>query len=140
MQPGRLCSYPSSHFRILSRYCRPVSIRIPPRNTCSYTPPIIVCAAVIRPEFTITERCTPVPFALMMNDELGCRFGSNRYGTMFYGEFDSTSRKLYYVNAGGPPPLLLSPAGEVTVLRDGGLLVGIFADAVYQNLGVKLTD
>jgi serine phosphatase RsbU (regulator of sigma subunit) len=76
----------------------------------------------------------------MMNDELGDRFGSNRYGTMFYGEFDSTSRELYYVNAGHPPPLLLSPTGAVTVLRDGDLPVGMFADAVYQNLRVKLTD
>lgn len=83
---------------------------------------------------------SPAAFASMINDAIGGRFGSNRYGTMFYGEFDSTSRQLHYVNAGHPPPLLISPAGAVTVLRDGDLPVGMFAGAVYQNLGVKLTD
>jgi serine phosphatase RsbU (regulator of sigma subunit) len=94
----------------------------------------------LKPRMASNGHSSPAAFASMINDEIRGRFGSNRYGTMFYGEFDSTSRELHYVNAGHPPPLLISPAGAVTVLRDGDLPVGMFAGAVYQNLGVKLTD
>jgi sigma-B regulation protein RsbU (phosphoserine phosphatase) len=36
---------------------------------------------------------------------------SNRYATFFYGQYDSVSRTLAYVNAGHNPPLIFSEAG-----------------------------
>lgn len=38
----RAACYAASSLRIRSRYCRPVFTRVPPRNSSSYTPPIIV--------------------------------------------------------------------------------------------------
>lgn len=94
----------------------------------------------LQPRMTSNGHSSPAAFASIINDEIKGRFGNNRYGTMFYGEFDSISRELHYVNAGHPPPLVISPSGGVTILTDGDLPVGLFARTVYKDLGVKLTE
>jgi HAMP domain-containing protein len=45
-------------------------------------------------------RPSPSVFAAMLNRDLCGRFGNNRYATMFYGEYQSGSGLLRYVNAG----------------------------------------
>jgi phosphoserine phosphatase RsbU/P len=55
------------------------------------------------------------------------------YATLFYGEFDSQSQILRYVNAGHMPPIFISAEGEVTRLPDGDLPVGMFPDATFQE-------
>jgi sigma-B regulation protein RsbU (phosphoserine phosphatase) len=58
---------------------------------------------------------------------------------MFYGEFDSQSKVLQYINAGHCPPILISEAGEVTKLTGGDLPVGLFPEIRYQELRVTLS-
>jgi len=86
-----------------------------------------------------SARPSPSAFAAMLNRDLcGC-FGDNRYATMFYGEYDLSTRSLRYINAGHCPPILISAAGEVTVLRDGNLPIGLFSEMVYQELRITLS-
>ena len=54
---------------------------------------------------------------------------TNRYATFFYGQYDPSSRKLIYVNAGHNPPVVLrgssSADREVILLETGGPVVGM---------------
>jgi sigma-B regulation protein RsbU (phosphoserine phosphatase) len=85
-----------------------------------------------------SARPSPSAFATMLNRDLCGRFGDNRYATMFYGEYDSSTRSLRYINAGNCPPILISATGEVAVLRDGDLPIGLFPEMTYHELGITL--
>ena len=67
---------------------------------------------------------------------------SNRYATLFYGQYDPASRRLSYVNAGHNPPVVLrSCDGSFHVLRleTGGPVVGLLRHATSEaSLLMKL--
>ena len=83
-------------------------------------------------------RAAPDAFVAALNRDISGRFGDNRYATLFYGEFDSKTKILRYVNAGHTPPIFISAEGEVTRLSDGDLPVGMFPDAIFQEHRVML--
>jgi serine phosphatase RsbU (regulator of sigma subunit) len=83
-------------------------------------------------------RPAPDAFVAALNRDISGRFGDNRYVTLFYGEFDSQTQVLRYVNAGHTPPLFISAEGEVTRLSDGDLPVGMFPDATFQERRVMV--
>jgi serine phosphatase RsbU (regulator of sigma subunit) len=86
------------------------------------------------------EMRRPAPSGLVaaLNEEFRGRFGDSRYATMFYGEFDSHSKILRYVNAGHCPPILISKEGEPKKLSAADLPVGLFPEITYQELRVTL--
>jgi serine phosphatase RsbU (regulator of sigma subunit) len=84
-------------------------------------------------------RPAPDAFVTVLNRDLRGRFGNNRYATLFYGEFDSQSKVLRYINAGHCPPILISEAGVATKLTGGDLPVGLFPEIQYQELRVALS-
>jgi serine phosphatase RsbU (regulator of sigma subunit) len=86
-----------------------------------------------------TRRPAPAAFVTELNRDLRGRFGNNRYATMFYGEFDSQSKVLRYINAGHCPPILISEAGEAVKLTGGDLPLGLFPDVRYQELRITLS-
>ena len=49
-----------------------------------------------------------------------------RYVTLFYAVLDVPSRRMIYVNAGHPPPLVLRENGEIEALESGGVPLGMF--------------
>ena len=81
----------------------------------------------------------PDAFVAALNRDISGRFGDNRYATLFYGEFNSQTQILRYVNAGHTAPIFISAKGEVTKLSGGDLPVGMFPDATFQERRVKLT-
>lgn len=63
----------------------------------------------------------------------------DRFATLFYGVFDPASRAFTYVNAGHNAPILLrNGSGELVRLAEGGLMVGGFRSAQYQQATVTL--
>lgn len=84
-------------------------------------------------------RPSPSAFAAMLNRDLCGRFGDNRYITMFYGEYDSNSGLLRYINAGHCRPIFISEAGEVTALPSGDLPIGLFIGMTYQELQLTVS-
>lgn len=59
---------------------------------------------------------------------------SNRYATLFYAQYEPSSRRLTYVNAGHNPPVLLRRRGdkwEAGRLSEGGTVVGLFEHVSY---------
>ena len=80
----------------------------------------------------------PAAFVAALNRDISGRFGENRYATLFYGEFNSETQILRYVNAGHTPPIFISAEGEVTRLSAGDLPVGMFPDATFQERQVTV--
>ena len=75
----------------------------------------------------------PVQVVALVNDQLSRHYGSGRYATMFFAEYDTHERLLRYVNAGHNAPLLLDPeAQSVAELSTGGPPVGLFDHATYE--------
>ncbi|HWR13695.1 MAG TPA: PP2C family protein-serine/threonine phosphatase [Terriglobales bacterium] len=60
-----------------------------------------------------------------------------RFTTAFLAEYDSATCSLSYVNAGHNPPLLLR-GSRVEQLNEGGVPLGILADAQYQSGRIHL--
>ncbi len=61
-----------------------------------------------------------------------------RFTTAFLAELDLTTLELAYVNAGHVPPVLVRASGGFERLEDGGLPLGIRAEASYDSGRVKL--
>ena len=62
----------------------------------------------------------------------------DRYATLFYGAFDAATRRLHYVNAGHNPPMVIRRDGSIIPLGAGGVPIGIFPDATYQEETIPL--
>ncbi len=67
-----------------------------------------------------------------------CGMGSVPLASLFLGKLDSTSGTLDYCSAGHPPALLLRANGDLELLSDGGLLLGVTANAPYISGCVEL--
>jgi len=61
----------------------------------------------------------------------------NKYATFFYGQYETATRTLTYVNAGHNPPAILR-GDEVLRLEEGGPVVGLFRPAKYGHGTVEL--
>ncbi len=72
-----------------------------------------------------------------MNRFLHRSTGFNSYATFFYAQLDEENGQLSYVNAGHNPPYLLR-AAEVEELSTGGMVIGMFAQASYEEAKVDL--
>src|SRR5204862_629813 len=62
----------------------------------------------------------------------------NRFATIFYAELDPKTGEGRYVNAGHNPALLLRRDGTLEKLTKGGMIVGAFPAAVYEEAGFTL--
>ncbi len=61
-----------------------------------------------------------------------------KFVTAFYGVLDVKNRVFTFSNAGHNPPLLLHASGEAEWLIEGGLALGVLADAEYEERPVPL--
>lgn len=57
---------------------------------------------------------------------------SNRYATLFYGQYDPKTRVMTYVNAGHNPPMVMR-GSEVLRLETGGPVVGLFRPSQFTQ-------
>ncbi len=64
--------------------------------------------------------------------------GSSKFVTFFYGALDPAARRLSYSNAGHNPPLVVRADGRIEELETGGMLLGIFPLAEYDEGTVDL--
>jgi sigma-B regulation protein RsbU (phosphoserine phosphatase) len=63
---------------------------------------------------------------------------SGRFVTSCYVRLDSAGRALSYANAGHNPPLLVRQDGSVERLTAGGVILGVFRDAAYEERALAL--
>ena len=57
---------------------------------------------------------------------------ASRFISLFYGELEEAGN-MAYVNGGHPPPLLLTPEGQVFELKTSGPVLGPLPEAVYRR-------
>ena len=69
----------------------------------------------------------------------------NRYATLFYGVYEEAARRLTYVNAGHPAPLLLRCSaasaegdGACETLSPTGTVVGLLPEARHEARSLRL--
>ena len=58
--------------------------------------------------------------------------------SLFIAKLDPATGKLEYCNAGHPPALLMRANGELELLSDGGLLLGVVPNAPYKRGCVEM--
>jgi sigma-B regulation protein RsbU (phosphoserine phosphatase) len=61
-----------------------------------------------------------------------------RFVTFFYGILNRQTKEFTYCNAGHTYPIWCKADGEVTELSEGGLFLGPFPQAEWENLQVRL--
>jgi sigma-B regulation protein RsbU (phosphoserine phosphatase) len=67
-----------------------------------------------------------------LNRHLFVASPEDRYATLFFAIYDSSSRVMRYTNAGHLPPMCFAPDGIIK-LEDGGTVVGMFEDCEYDQ-------
>jgi sigma-B regulation protein RsbU (phosphoserine phosphatase) len=72
-----------------------------------------------------------------LNKRLMSRGGLRRHAAILYGVFDPQTLEMHLASAGMPGPLYLS-AKSCRVLELSGIPPGLFADAQYETLTLKL--
>lgn len=63
-----------------------------------------------------------------------------RFVTLFLARIDTRSGVMTYVNGGHNPPYVLRATGEIENLSAGGLLIGMFPEAEYEEGTVDLRE
>ena len=79
------------------------------------------------------ETASPARICRQLNRAVLENMQSERLVTLFYAVLDSTERSLRYSNAGHLPPILLRNDGSTCRLSEGGTVLGVIPDAVYQE-------
>ena len=87
--------------------------------------------------FALTDS-TPRSVVSQLNQALCRNVDLRRFVTFFYGVYDSTTRCLTYSNAGHNPPAIVRADGSVVRLAAGGMVVGMFDLATYEQGEVRL--
>lgn len=62
----------------------------------------------------------------------------DKFITFFYGEYNIEKSEFTYVNAGHNPPYIFHKDGSFELLEEGGLLLGMMANMVYDTGTVKV--
>jgi phosphoserine phosphatase RsbU/P len=78
----------------------------------------------------------PSEIVRTLNQLLCGSFSTNRFATFFYGQVDTSTHTLRYVNAGHPPPLVYRTRdgrSELLQLREGGPVVGLIPGCKYAE-------
>ncbi len=76
--------------------------------------------------------------ARKLNDFVCRSSGTSSFITFFYGELDTATGDLRYLNAGHNPPLVLNAKGRLERLGACGLCLGMFPGSDYECHEVRL--
>ena len=103
-------------------------------------PPAALLTAMVQGAFAAQVTSTDSPAALMahINRTLVRRAIQARFVTVMYGVLDADGR-LTYCNAGHNPPVLVGRNG-VRRLDTGGLILGLFPQATYEEETLQLEE
>jgi sigma-B regulation protein RsbU (phosphoserine phosphatase) len=81
---------------------------------------------------------SPATLVSLLNRRLYESTPPEKYATLFLGNYDGSSRRLTYTNAGHLPPVLIGTDGSVRRLDCGGTVVGLFDALSFEESSVEL--
>jgi len=84
------------------------------------------------------EPAPPATICSNVNRLLCRHMVSGRFVTFCFAWIDPARQSLVYANAGHNPPLLLRRDGEILRLGEGGMVMGVFADAAFSQAELSL--
>ena len=87
--------------------------------------------------FAQTTR-SPAEMCRRLNRALSETTIDGRFVTLFYSILDRATGSLRYANAGHVPPVVVRQDGSSEHLTEGGMVLGMFPDAVYQESQITL--
>jgi sigma-B regulation protein RsbU (phosphoserine phosphatase) len=73
-----------------------------------------------------------------LNKLVRANTSGDRLVTLFYGELDTSTGQIAYVNAGHNPPILLRSDGRVDRLQPTARVLGLLADALVESRDVEI--
>jgi len=73
-----------------------------------------------------------------LNDFVHRSTTPNQFITFFFGELNTKTNELRYVNAGHNPPFLIKKGGEVSRLETSGFCLGMFPSVNFEPKVVEL--
>lgn len=80
----------------------------------------------------------PDEVARMLNERLLADTGVEEYFTMVFGVVDLTTGRVRFVQAGHPHPVVQRASGDLEFVGQGGLPIGLVADADYDMCEILL--
>jgi len=80
----------------------------------------------------------PEDLCARLNALLCRNMASDRFVTLFYAQLDGPARRLRYVSAGHNPPFILHADGSHERLREGGGVLGVFANQAFRSSVAQL--
>ncbi|MGE5796492.1 MAG: GAF domain-containing SpoIIE family protein phosphatase [Ignavibacteria bacterium] len=87
--------------------------------------------ATLRGQTSFGKSCKDCIF--FTNNMLFHSTASNKFATLFYAILNSETNQITYCNAGHNNPYLIAADGKMTKLSVGGIIVGIMAEAQYDE-------
>jgi len=72
-----------------------------------------------------------------LNKAITSRSPGNRFITFCLAVFEPASSTLTYCNAGHNPPMLMRGSGDVEKLEEGGMVLGVFAEAAFEQRTIR---
>ncbi|HXF59600.1 MAG TPA: GAF domain-containing SpoIIE family protein phosphatase, partial [Candidatus Saccharimonadales bacterium] len=85
------------------------------------------------------ESQQPLPLVMArLNRSIHQAVRGERFITLVLITIDRGTGEFRYVNAGHNPPFLVHDSGEIEKLSVGGLLLGMFPEAVYESASLRL--
>ncbi|HLW81531.1 MAG TPA: SpoIIE family protein phosphatase [Candidatus Acidoferrales bacterium] len=91
--------------------------------------------AALRGQAILDGHRTTAQVVESLNKHLFINTSDDRYATLFYAEYDASSRSLCYTNAGHCAPFFVR-GNQVSKLDQGGTVVGLFDHADYKQVTV----
>jgi sigma-B regulation protein RsbU (phosphoserine phosphatase) len=82
----------------------------------------------------------PASICTSVNRLLCRHMVAGRFVTFCFAWIDPERRQLAYANAGHNPPLVVRGDGRVDRLAEGGVVLGVFADAAYATTTLSICD
>jgi sigma-B regulation protein RsbU (phosphoserine phosphatase) len=97
--------------------------------------PAAFLMATLQASFRAFALNQPAPGAVVasINRALCGNTALRTFATFFYGVLDCAGRTMTYTNAGHNPPVLVRANGTVERLAAGGMVLGVFGDAAYEQ-------
>jgi len=93
--------------------------------------------AALRSQAEIAGHSDPAELVARLNAGMFKNTSDDRYATFFYGVYDAHAKTLTYTNAGHLAPFFVAD-GHVLRLEEGGTVVGLFEDCVYEQKTLKV--